>query len=255
MVMKGDILLRLDNVSLGYDKVIYEKIDASASAGEMIAVVGANGMGKSTLLRAVSGILGYMGGQITILERLVESYSPAKLARHVSFVPSQSLKTRNLSLTDMVATGCYGSSDWLGKITPQERVRVVNTIKLVGLEGFEDRDSASLSDGEFQRAAIARSLVQNSDIILLDEPTAFLDIENKVIITKLLKEIALKENKSVIYSTHDLIQAIKLCDKIWILGQKSFFEGDPQSLIEKGAFDQMFKDPSFKFSDYTAGLL
>jgi len=255
MVMKGDILLRLENVSLGYDKVIYEKIDATASAGEMIAVVGANGMGKSTLLRAVSGILGYMGGRICILERLVESYSPAKLARHVSFVPSQSQKTRNLSLTDMVATGCYGSSDWLGKITPQERVRVINTIKMVGLKGFEDRDSASLSDGEFQRAAIARSLVQNSDIILLDEPTAFLDIENKVIITKLLKEIALKENKSVIYSTHDLVQAIKLCDKIWILGQKSFIEGDPQSLIEKGAFDQMFKDPSFKFSDYTAGLL
>ena len=96
---------------------------------------------------------------------------------------------------------------------------------------------------------------ENHDIILLDEPTAFLDIENKIIITKLLKEIAVKENKSVIYSTHDLIQAIKVCDKIWILGQRSFFEGDPQSLIEKGAFDQMFKDPSFKFSDYTAGLL
>ena len=255
MVLKGDILLKITNVSLGYNKVIYEKIDATASAGEMIAVVGANGMGKSTLLRAISGILRYMDGRITIFDRLVESYTPAKLANHISFVPSQSLKTRNLSLFDMVATGCYGRSDWLGKISEEDKSRVVNTIKLVGLEGFETRDSASLSDGEFQRAAIARTLVQHSDIILLDEPTAFLDIENKIIITKLLKEIAVKENKSVIYSTHDLIQAIKVCDKIWILGQRSFFEGDPQSLKEKGAFDQMFKDPSFKFSDYTAGLL
>jgi len=255
MVLKGDILLELRDVSLGYNKVIYEKIDATASAGEMIAVVGANGMGKSTLLRAIAGILRYMGGGIMLMGRPVESYSPAKLAELLSFVPSQSLKTRNLSLFDMVATGCYGKSDWLGKISDEDKERVRGTIELVGLSGFEERDSASLSDGEFQRAAIARSLVQQSYMILLDEPTAFLDIENKVIITKLLKEIAIKENKCVIYSTHDLIQAIKICDKIWILGQNGFYEGHPQLLKEKGAFDQMFKDPSFKFSDYTAGLL
>ncbi len=255
MVLKGDIILKLINVSLGYNKVIYRGINACASAGEMIAVVGANGMGKSTLLRSISGILRYMGGEIRIFDKPAESYSPAKLARHVSFVPSRSPVTKNLSLFDMVATGCYGKSDWLGQISEADRERVVNTLALVGLNGLEERDSSGLSDGEFQRAAIARSFVQDSNIILMDEPTAFLDIANKITITKLLKEIAVNENKTIIYSTHDLIQAIKSCDKIWILGQNSFYEGDPISLKEKGAFDQMFKDPSFKFSDYTAGLL
>ncbi|MDP3437542.1 MAG: ABC transporter ATP-binding protein [Bacteroidales bacterium] len=240
-------IMELKKVSLGYNKVIYSEIDASASQGEMIAVVGANGMGKSTLLRSISGILRYHKGAINIMGKRIESYSPAHLAQQVTFVPSQSPRARDLSLFDMVATGCYNRSNWLGNISKEDWILILETLAKVGLKGFEKRDSSRLSDGEFQRAAIARSLVQNSRVILLDEPTAFLDIANKIIITKLLKEIALTEKKTVIFSTHDLMQALKLCDKIWVMGHTRFFEGDSAELIEKGAFDQMFKDSSLKF--------
>ncbi|MDO9680502.1 MAG: ABC transporter ATP-binding protein [Bacteroidales bacterium] len=240
-------VLELENVSLGYDRVIYSAINASAKSGEMIAVVGANGMGKSTLLRSLSGILKYHGGVIKIDGENVSSYTPGQLSIKISYVPSQSPRTKNLSLFDMVSAGCYNRSNWLGIIDNQEREFVSSTIIKVGLTDFISRDSSMLSDGEFQRAAIARSLVQNSKIMLLDEPTAFLDIANRITTVKLLKEIASKEGKTIIFSTHDLLQAIKLCDKIWVMGHDSFIEGTPDELIEKRAFDKMFKDSSLKF--------
>lgn len=240
-------VLELENVSLGYDKVIYSAINASAKSGEMIAVVGANGMGKSTLLRSLSGIIKYHRGIIRIDGENVSSYTPGELSIKISYVPSQSPRTKNLSLFDMVAAGCYNRSNWLGIIDNKEREFVNSTITKVGLTDFINRDSSMLSDGEFQRAAIARSLVQNSKIMLLDEPTAFLDIANRITTVKLLKEIASKEGKTIIFSTHDLLQAIKLCDKIWVMGHECFIEGTPGELIEKGAFDKMFKDSSLKF--------
>lgn len=240
-------VLRLENLSLGYDRIIYRDINGSAGYGQMVAVVGANGMGKSTLLRSVAGILKYHAGKIEIEGKSVEDYSSRDLSLKISYVPSQSPRTKNLSLFDMVSAGCYSRSNWLGVIGKEDNEFVRSAIKMVGLEQFTERDSSLLSDGEFQRAAIARSLVQNSTIMLLDEPTAFLDIANRITTVKLLKDIALRENKTIIFSTHDLLQAIKLCDKIWVMGYNNFLEGDPEELIEKGAFDTMFKDSSLRF--------
>jgi len=242
-----EIVLKLNNVSLGYNKTIYSNINASASKGEIIAVIGANGTGKSTLLKSISGVLPYRNGEITVFGQNTKKQKPNQLAQRVSFVPTQSPRAKNFSLFDMLATGCYNRSNWIGNISNEDQILIGNTLQKVGLSSFEDRDISTLSDGEFQRAAIARSLVQNSQIILLDEPTAFLDIANKIIVIKLLQDIAHNQNKTIIFSTHDLLQAIKTCDKIWILGHSNFMEGTPNSLIEKGAFDKIFKDSSLKF--------
>jgi iron complex transport system ATP-binding protein len=147
----------------------------------------------------------------------------------------------------MVSSGCFNRTNWLGETTEEDRMLIIETLDRVGLNGFAERDSSQLSDGEFQRAAIARSLVQQSGIILLDEPTAFLDIENKLIITRLLKKLATEEKRCIIFSTHDLQLAIKLCDKIWLMGSDGFHQGAPSELIENGAFDTMFKDSTLKF--------
>lgn len=242
-----DSVLILENLCLGYNKVIYREINASANKNEIIALVGPNGIGKSTLLKSIAGIQKYRSGTIRVLSRELRSYPPSRLAGQLSFVPSQSPRAKNFSLFDMVATSCYNRTNWLGKISERDYEFIYSTLKRVSLEGFAERDSSQLSDGEFQRAAIARSLIQDSKIILLDEPTAFLDIANKITITRLLKEIAEQENKTIVFSTHDLQHALKICDKIWIMGHNQFFCGEPQSLIEKGAFEQMFKDSSLKF--------
>ncbi|MFA6334046.1 MAG: ABC transporter ATP-binding protein [Bacteroidales bacterium] len=240
-------VLILESLCLGYNKIIYREIDATANKNEIIALVGPNGVGKSTLLKSIAGIQKYHSGTIKIMGKEIRSYSPNRLAEQLSFVPSQSPKAKNFSLFDMVATSCYNRTNWLGKISERDYDFIYSTLKRVSLEGYAERDSSQLSDGEFQRAAIARSLVQDSTIILLDEPTAFLDIANKIIITRLLKQIAEQENKTIIFSTHDLQHALKICDKIWIMGHNQFFCGEPGELIEQGAFEQMFKDSSLRF--------
>lgn len=243
-----DIVLELQKLSIGYNKAIYNNIDASAQKGQMIAVIGANGTGKSTLLKSLSGAIPYISGEISLLGKSIKEYKASQLAQKVSFVPAQSPRAQRFSLFDMLATGCYNRSNWLGSISYEDEILIRETLNKVALSSFENRDISTLSDGEFQRAAIARSLVQNSQIILLDEPTAFLDIENKITVTKLLQKITLEQNKTIIFSTHDLQQAIKICDKIWILGHSNFITGSPTSLIEKGAFDKIFKDSSLKFN-------
>lgn len=240
-------LLIMENLRLGYDREIYGPVDASASPGEMIALVGPNGVGKSTLLKSISGIQHFRSGVIRLDSRDIRKIGHTEIASLISFVPSQSPRAKNLSLFDMVSSGCFNRTNWLGETTEEDRMLIIETLDRVGLNGFAERDSSQLSDGEFQRAAIARSLVQQSGIILLDEPTAFLDIENKLIITRLLKKLATEEKRCIIFSTHDLQLAIKLCDKIWLMGSDGFHQGAPSELIENGAFDTMFKDSTLKF--------
>lgn len=239
--------LILKNLSLGYDREIYKAINASAGSGDMVALVGPNGIGKSTLLKSIASIQHYRSGDITVNSLSVKSYSQRELSSMISFVPSQSPRAASLSVFDMVSSGCFNRTNWLGEPNEEDSSLVIETIKRVGLEGFATRDSGKLSDGEFQRAAIARALVQKSGIMLLDEPTAFLDIENKLVITRLLAKLASEEHRCIIFSTHDLQLAVKLCDKIWLMGREKFSEGTPEELMENGAFDTMFKDSGLKF--------
>lgn len=248
-------VVHIKSLSLGYNKILYSNISASAQEKELIAIIGPNGAGKSTLLKSIAGLIPTMSGIIEIYGKNIKEYTAKSLSAHLSLVPSHSPKSNNLSLYDMVATGSYNRTNWLGSISQKEDKIIRDTIDKLCLTHLINHDSSKLSDGEFQRAAIARSLVQESRIILLDEPTAFLDIENKALITKLLKDIAHNERRSVIFSTHDLPLAIKMCDKIWIMGDYGFIEGNPEELIKKGAFDKIFKDSVLRFNPQALTLI
>lgn len=252
--MNSEVII-LKELSLGYNKILYSGINAKAYNNELIAIVGPNGIGKSTLLKSMAALTSVMDGSIHIMNRNIKTYSARSISSQISFVPSQSPRANNLSLFDMVATGSYNRTNWLGTISTSEKDKIIGIINKLGLTDLTDSDSSTLSDGEYQRAAIARSLVQDSKIILLDEPTAFLDIENKAVITKLLSTISHKEGKTIIFSTHDLPLAINMCDKIWIMGFNGFFEDTPKMLIKKGAFDKMFKDSSLQFDPLALTLL
>lgn len=241
------IVVKLEGLSIGYQKSIYNNIEASAKRGEIIAIIGANGAGKSTLLKSISGSIPFQRGSITLFGEKSRGDRAPNLKERVSFVPAQGVRAKNFSLFDMLATSCYNRTNWIGATTKEDEELIYSVLKRVGLENFENRDISTLSDGEFQRATFATALVQKSHLILLDEPTAFLDIENKIAITKLLREITHRERKSLLFSTHDLHLAIQNCDKIWIMGHSNFIEGEPTQLIEKGAFDLIFKDSSLKF--------
>ena len=227
-------LLELHNLELGYDKKrIFKGINATGSSGEFIALIGPNGTGKSTLLRTICHNSHLISGDIIINGKITSQIREKELAELIT---------------------CYFRSNWLGKVGKKDRELIMDSLKLVGLAGFENRDSFSLSDGEYQRATIAGALVKDTPVIIFDEPTAFLDVSNKYLITNLLKEIANKNNKLIIFSTHDLQLAINNCDKIWLMGNDNFYDKAPTELISIGAFDKIFKLQDYRFDELTCSF-
>lgn len=256
---KKDTLLDIGGLRLGFKdgnstKVIFSGIDASASAGEIVALIGSNGRGKSTLLRTLTGLQPVFGddaGRILYNGKRIEEFSNRELSQLISFVSSRTERANHLSVKDMLAINCYYKTNWLGNITDSDSGRISQALELVGLAGFEERNSFELSDGEYQRATIAAAIVQDSRIIILDEPTAFLDIANRFTITKLLQKIAHEWGKLIIFSTHDLQLAIDMCDKIWLMTSEGFYNDIPQHLMECGAFEKLFDDPGMVFNKTT----
>lgn len=263
-------LIQITDLTLGYDngkssKIIFEKINASAHAGELIALIGSNGRGKSTLLKTLVGIQPLFtkakdsstadkrnsGRQILYKGKAVSEYTHKELSQMISFVASHTERANHLSVKDMLSINCYYKTNWLGTITENDNNRISQALEMVGLAGFEERNSYGLSDGEYQRATIAAAIVQDSSIIILDEPTAFLDIANRFTITKLLQEIAHQTGKLIIFSTHDLQLAIDMCDKIWLMTSEGFFNDTPASLMESGAFEKLFTNKNMRFNKET----
>src|SRR5574344_141571 len=256
-------LLKIENLTLGFgEKVIFRNINASEENGSFIALIGSNGRGKSTLLKTLAGLgpiynkklinnpdsLQHSGeGSILYKGKKIEQYTKKEFSSLVSFVFPNGRRTNNLSVKDMLSIYCYYRTNWIGAPGEDEEKRISKALEQVGLSGFESRNSASLSDGEYQRVTIAGALVQDSEIILLDEPTAFLDIANKFMITHLLKEIAHASGKLIIFSTHDLQLALDMCDRLWLMTESGFYSGEPETLMNNGTMDKMFNVPGLIF--------
>ena len=245
-------LLKINNLSLGYgEKCVFSGINACEDEGCLIALLGSNGRGKSTLLRTIAGLedIWNASGQGKILydEKPLKDYSRKEVSALVSFVSPLSQRAGYLKVRDFVGINSYFRTNWLGMTNSEEEERIAQALEMVGLSGFEDRYCTSLSDGEFQRATIAGALVQNSRIILLDEPTAFLDVANKFLVTRLLKQIAEENGKLIIFSTHDLQLSLQMCSRLWVMTSEGFFSGESADIIGNGKIDRMFDVDGVRF--------
>ncbi len=232
-------------------KVIFDNINAIANEGEVIALIGSNGRGKSTLLRTLTGLQDIYKGKVLYNGKKIDRFTNRELSQMISFVSSRTERTNHLTVKDMLSINRYYKTNWLGSITEDDSNMISKALEMVGLAGFEERNSYDLSDGEYQRATIAAAIVQDSKIIILDEPTAFLDIANRFIITQLLRDIAHKSGKLIIFSTHDLQLAIDMCDKIWLMALDGFYNNTPQHLIDDGSFEKLFENNKMHFNNET----
>ncbi|MBO7220569.1 MAG: ABC transporter ATP-binding protein [Alistipes sp.] len=206
-------MIRLDNISLSYgSRTILRDASLHLRKGELCALVGRNGAGKSTLLRALT-----TNGEVLIGGRPLAAISPEKLAQTVAIVTTERIRIENLLVEDLVAMGRAPYTNWVGRLQEIDRQIVGEAIEKVGLADFAKRDTSTLSDGELQRAMIARAIAQQTPIILLDEPTAFLDIPTRFEVCRLLAELAHKEGKTILFSTHDLDSALPVCDSFAII--------------------------------------
>ncbi|MCX6325234.1 MAG: ABC transporter ATP-binding protein [Bacteroidia bacterium] len=246
-------ILSLDSLKIGYvsgrhENVLLPPLNASANKGELIAVIGRNGIGKSTLLRTLTGLQPSLGGEIFYSGKKIMDYSRMDLAQKVGYISTEIVKVSNMSVYDLVALGRFPHTNWKGKIDTKNHEVIMDAIEKTGMSALYKRFVSELSDGERQRAMIARILAQDTGIMVMDEPTAFLDIGSKYEILHLLHVLSHKSEKTIIFSTHDLNMAISQSDKIWLIINNKLMEGAPEDLMIEGAFDHLFDSSPVQFN-------
>jgi iron complex transport system ATP-binding protein len=246
-------ILSFKSLLIGYSsgkskKILLPPLEACAYKGELIAIIGQNGVGKSTLLRTITGLQNDLGGEVLINGIPIGNYSRRDFARNIGYISTEPVKVINMSVYDLVSLGRFPHTDWLGKLTSGDHEIILDAIAKVGMTDFVTTHLTELSDGERQRIMVARVLAQDTDLLIMDEPTAFLDIKSKYEIIHLMHDLSRQRGKTVVYSTHDLNIALSEADKIWLILKDSFHEGAPEDLILKGAFDELFIDSLVRFN-------
>lgn len=211
--------IRLEALAIGYGNrhIVAKGISATIEQGKLTCLIGGNGMGKSTLLRTISGLLPKLGGHIWLADRDIGSLSAHERARTVSIVSTQRPDAEALTVHDLVGIGRSPYTNFWGKLTPKDETAVSRSLSQVGATPLTHRRMSSLSDGEAQKVMIARALAQETPIILLDEPTAFLDFGARIDTLRLLSRLAHDAGKTILMSTHDLELATELADNLLLL--------------------------------------
>jgi len=243
-----DHIVILDQLGIGYAKgrELLNKIDLRVGRGEMVALIGRNGTGKSTLLKSMIGLIPLLKGNCYLDGVSLNHYTIQQRAKVISYVSSQVSQLPSLSVRELVSLGRMPHTGWMGRFSGEDNKLVKKALTEVNMQHLIDRRLDQLSDGERQSALIARAFVQDTPLMVLDEPTAFLDIPNKYELIRLLSQFR-NQGKSIVYSTHDLETALMCADKLWVIHQEVVREGAPEDLGVSGLFDALFDAAGIAF--------
>lgn len=235
-------------LSASRQKVVHRDLDFELYSGELTSLLGANGAGKSTLIKCLAGFIAPLGGEITLMGRPLSDYDRASLSRLVSVVLTERIVDANLSVRDVISLGRYPYTGFFGRLRDEDHRIVEQSAALTGVEDMLSMDIGSLSDGERQKVFIAKSLSQQTPLIILDEPTAFLDVKSRIEIMGLLHNLARSEGKSILISTHDMDVALKLSDRIWTLRKGAgILCGQTEDMVLGGAMSDLFDGGAVSF--------
>jgi len=252
--------VRIDRITKSFKdgknkhRTIYKDMSIDIPSGELFIILGRNGVGKSTLLKTIAGLDKNNNGTIEILGKKPGCLTRKELSSMIAFVSTEIPQINNLSVYDMVGMGRSPYTNWIGKLSPEDDEKIRESIRMVGMESFTHKDITTLSDGERQRIMIARALAQDSEIILLDEPTAFLDIPYKYEIASLLRRLSHEHGKTIVFTTHDLNIALRLADTVCIMTEGKAVYGAPEDIILNGSINYMLKDSPLHYDIYDSEI-
>ncbi len=251
----GKEILHINNLSIGYskkkqDKIVCSALNASIFSGELVCLLGENGAGKSTLIRTLCGFQPALAGEVLLWNEHVSNISKAKLSRLVAVVLTERVSVPNATVHELVSLGRSPYTGAFGVLNAEDKQIVVDAIHKCGIGHKIHEKLSNLSDGEKQKAFIAKALAQDTKLIVLDEPTAFLDLPSRIEIVQLLRNISSAQNRAVLMSTHDMDLAMQMADKLWLLSAKdNLTTGSPEDLILSNFFQSYFDTRNIKFDN------
>jgi len=245
-------VLTTKNLSVGYGskkdiKVVAKHMNLSLSKGELVCLVGKNGIGKSTLLRTLSKMQPRLDGTILLEDKSIDLFSRNELAKIISLVLTERIPSSNLTVYELIALGRQPYTNWIGKLLEEDLKQIKEALSQSHLIELMNERCDKLSDGQLQRAMICRALAQNTDLIILDEPTAHLDVQHKMETFKLLKKIAHELNRAILISTHEIQLATQIADELWLMTEEKIITGMPSELIESDQINLLFDSDSMSF--------
>lgn len=244
--------VRLENLVIGYKgkssvKEVAKGITSSLFSGELTCLIGPNGVGKSTLLRTICAFLEKLGGSIFIDGKELESYPDKELSKKIGVVLTHRPHIQNMTVKELVALGRSPYTGFWGRLEEEDKKIVAESISLIGIDSLKDRMMQNLSDGERQKVMIAKAIVQQTPIICLDEPTAFLDFPSKIETMQLLKKLAKENGKTIFLSTHDLELTLQIADRIWLMQKGNITIGTPEEVAQSGALSEFIEREGITF--------
>jgi len=246
-------MITLENLSIGYTtkhsrKIVAEGINATLNSSELTCLIGPNGIGKSTLLRTLSAFQPPLEGSITIDGKRLETLTDKEVSRLIGVVLTTKPDVQNITVTELVGLGRSPYTGFWGTLNENDREIVEDSITKTGITHLAGRMIQTLSDGERQKVMIAKALAQQTPVIYLDEPTAFLDYPSKVDMLMLLRQLAHETGKTIFLSTHDLELALQLADRLWLLSAATQLEvGTPEELAESGSLSRFIDGKGIHF--------
>lgn len=249
-------VLQTQQLSIGYPKhPVADGINESLFAGELVCLIGPNGAGKTTLMRTMAGMLSPLAGGVSLLGDDIRSIPSRTLAQRLSVVLTDRIDVGLLTGYALVALGRHPYTDWTGNLSPEDIEIIKRAVRDVGAVDIAGRNVNELSDGERQKLMIARALAQDPALMILDEPTAFLDLPRRVEIMQLLRNLACETNRAILLSTHDLDLALRNADRVWLMPKNGdLIAGAPEDLVLNDSFEAAFKSEGVQFDKRTGSF-
>jgi len=250
------IVLKTQGLSIGYkskkrDTIVASNINIELNKGELIGLIGANGIGKSTLLRTLTKVQSSLGGDIFINSKSLSQCNNIELAKALSLVLTEQIVSKNLSVFELVALGRQPYTNWVGNLSESD-IKIINhSMHQTNIKDLKHKKCFELSDGQLQKVMIARALAQDTDLIILDEPTTHLDLYHKAYILKLLQKMTKDIKKTIMFSSHEIDLTIQLCDKLIIMTKDKVIIDTPKNHIEQGNFNSLFPKDLIIFDEAT----